>query len=260
MEFAGRNVLINAVAPGFIASDMTASIDQKYEEGILRTIPMGTLLEEMGGGGDRKASCLSAGQMVVGWALCSQSLQCPCVRAVDGLTLPLPRIPARVCVPYICTPLSPLGAICTAMRPSHPCQRSVGEAGCTGAAASPDRQAGTRPLDPHALSPSIVLYRSLWQAGGGGGPGALPGAGPGILLHHRPGLQCRWRHGPYLNALGGLQVARWRPLAQNQRHGLLHRMCYDVFVREAEGGGTGGPGMPSGCGVHLQALPMWAPA
>jgi 3-oxoacyl-[acyl-carrier protein] reductase len=40
-EFAGRGITANAVAPGFIASDMTASIDPKYEEGILSAIPLG---------------------------------------------------------------------------------------------------------------------------------------------------------------------------------------------------------------------------
>jgi 3-oxoacyl-[acyl-carrier protein] reductase len=39
-EFAGRNITCNAVAPGFIASDMTAAIDPKYEEGILANIPL----------------------------------------------------------------------------------------------------------------------------------------------------------------------------------------------------------------------------
>ena len=40
-EFAGRNILCNAVAPGFVASDMTAAIDPKYEAQILSTIPLG---------------------------------------------------------------------------------------------------------------------------------------------------------------------------------------------------------------------------
>jgi hypothetical protein len=40
-EYSGRGITANAVAPGFIASDMTAAIDPKYEEGILKTIPIG---------------------------------------------------------------------------------------------------------------------------------------------------------------------------------------------------------------------------
>ena len=40
-EFAGRGITCNAVAPGFIASDMTAAIDSKYEEKILSEIPLG---------------------------------------------------------------------------------------------------------------------------------------------------------------------------------------------------------------------------
>ena len=40
-EMASRNICVNAVAPGFIASDMTDKIDKKYEEAILSTIPLG---------------------------------------------------------------------------------------------------------------------------------------------------------------------------------------------------------------------------
>ena len=40
-EFAGRGITANCVAPGFIASDMTAKIDKKYEGAILATIPLG---------------------------------------------------------------------------------------------------------------------------------------------------------------------------------------------------------------------------
>jgi 3-oxoacyl-[acyl-carrier protein] reductase len=40
-EYASRGITCNAVAPGFIASDMTAAIDSKYEEGILASIPLG---------------------------------------------------------------------------------------------------------------------------------------------------------------------------------------------------------------------------
>lgn len=40
-EYSSRGITCNAIAPGFIASDMTASIDKKYEEGILASIPLG---------------------------------------------------------------------------------------------------------------------------------------------------------------------------------------------------------------------------
>ncbi|EFN55175.1 hypothetical protein CHLNCDRAFT_35597 [Chlorella variabilis] len=39
-EWAGRSITCNSVAPGFIASDMTAAIDKKYEEAILGGIPL----------------------------------------------------------------------------------------------------------------------------------------------------------------------------------------------------------------------------
>ena len=39
-ELSSRGITCNAVAPGFIASDMTAAIDEKYEAGILANIPL----------------------------------------------------------------------------------------------------------------------------------------------------------------------------------------------------------------------------
>ncbi len=42
-EYAGRGITCNAIAPGFIASDMTDAIDEKYVEGILKSIPLGML-------------------------------------------------------------------------------------------------------------------------------------------------------------------------------------------------------------------------
>ena len=43
-EFAGRGITCNSVAPGFIASDMTANIDPKYEEAIIGQIPLSKCL------------------------------------------------------------------------------------------------------------------------------------------------------------------------------------------------------------------------
>lgn len=40
-EYASRSITCNAIAPGFIKSDMTAAIDPKYEEAILKQIPLG---------------------------------------------------------------------------------------------------------------------------------------------------------------------------------------------------------------------------
>ncbi|HEY9765028.1 MAG TPA: 3-oxoacyl-[acyl-carrier-protein] reductase [Chroococcales cyanobacterium] len=41
LELGGRNVLVNAVAPGFIASDMTEKLTQEVKEAVLKTIPLG---------------------------------------------------------------------------------------------------------------------------------------------------------------------------------------------------------------------------
>jgi 3-oxoacyl-[acyl-carrier protein] reductase len=40
-EYAGRNIQCNAIAPGFIASDMTAVLGEELEKKILTTIPAG---------------------------------------------------------------------------------------------------------------------------------------------------------------------------------------------------------------------------
>jgi len=42
-ELAGRGVCVNAVAPGFIATDMTAAIDEKAAEQLKGTIPLGRI-------------------------------------------------------------------------------------------------------------------------------------------------------------------------------------------------------------------------
>lgn len=42
-EFAGRGITCNAVAPGFIETDMTAGLDEKMRQGLLEKIPLGFL-------------------------------------------------------------------------------------------------------------------------------------------------------------------------------------------------------------------------
>jgi 3-oxoacyl-[acyl-carrier protein] reductase len=42
-EFAGRGVTVNAIAPGFIGTDMTAALNEKQKEAILAQIPLGFL-------------------------------------------------------------------------------------------------------------------------------------------------------------------------------------------------------------------------
>ena len=44
-EFASRNITVNAVAPGYIITDMTKELPDKVKENILSAIPMGSLGE-----------------------------------------------------------------------------------------------------------------------------------------------------------------------------------------------------------------------
>lgn len=44
-EFAGRGVCVNAVAPGYVQTDMTAAIDEQAAEELKRSIPLGSLGE-----------------------------------------------------------------------------------------------------------------------------------------------------------------------------------------------------------------------
>lgn len=69
-EFAGRGITCNAICPGFIASDMTAKIDKKYEEQILATIPLGRYGQpEEVAGLVRFLTCDPAGAYITGQAL-----------------------------------------------------------------------------------------------------------------------------------------------------------------------------------------------
>src|SRR5699024_552173 len=42
-EFASRDILVNAVAPGFISTDMTDALNDEQKEAILKLIPLARL-------------------------------------------------------------------------------------------------------------------------------------------------------------------------------------------------------------------------
>ncbi|MEM6707600.1 MAG: SDR family oxidoreductase, partial [Pseudomonadota bacterium] len=43
LEVASRNITVNAVAPGFIESDMTAELDDDQQQALLQRIPLGRM-------------------------------------------------------------------------------------------------------------------------------------------------------------------------------------------------------------------------
>ena len=43
LELAGRNILVNSIAPGFIETDMTEELPEEAREGILARVPLGRM-------------------------------------------------------------------------------------------------------------------------------------------------------------------------------------------------------------------------
>jgi hypothetical protein len=262
-EWAGRGITCNAVAPGFIASDMTAvglrgravravgapgaggpaaaaaaraatrrgppnaqphscpspatshppnpnpqAIDKKYEEAILKSIPLGG---------------------------------CPWVAAG-----PAPRArPGAGCAPV------------NRARPPTPRRTSARTS-----ALPPPLE--TRPAPPSESEPAA---RPLRAARGGRGPGALPGARPRLGLHHRPDLHHRRRHGD--------DVERHGPWACRLGDGAAGAPSARAHaVKSTDWGWQGGAPLGECARVRLQAArrhgtgaadpaasrPQWAPS
>src|SRR6478736_4409671 len=68
-ELAGRGVTVNAIAPGFIETDMTSELKPELRDGVLKQIPLGTFgqAEDIAGGALYLAS--AAGRYVTGKVL-----------------------------------------------------------------------------------------------------------------------------------------------------------------------------------------------
>ena len=62
-EVASRNITVNCIAPGFIASAMTDALNEKQREGILTRVPMGRL----GGGEDIGAAAVYLASQEAGY-------------------------------------------------------------------------------------------------------------------------------------------------------------------------------------------------
>lgn len=100
-EYSSRGITCNAIAPGFIASDMTAAIDKKYEEQILKGIPLG----EWAGG----QQSFTGRRCLCGWGELHQRL---CVREPRVLACTLRRGYTRQGLHH--GSLMPLNACCDA--------------------------------------------------------------------------------------------------------------------------------------------------
>ena len=68
-ELAGRRITVNAIAPGFVATEMTAALSEKQQEGILAQIPLGRVADPAE---IAAAACFLAaeGQYITGQVLC----------------------------------------------------------------------------------------------------------------------------------------------------------------------------------------------
>lgn len=72
-EYSGRNICVNAVAPGFIASDMTAELSKEIEAKILTTIPLSArpARPEPARGSGRALRTWDAGPSLMRWVVCA---------------------------------------------------------------------------------------------------------------------------------------------------------------------------------------------
>lgn len=68
-ELAGRQITVNAIAPGFVATEMTAALSEKQREGILALIPLGRVADPAE---IAAAACFLAaeGKYITGQVLC----------------------------------------------------------------------------------------------------------------------------------------------------------------------------------------------
>jgi 3-oxoacyl-[acyl-carrier protein] reductase len=68
-ELAGRQITVNAIAPGFVATEMTAALSEKQREGILALIPLGRVADPAE---IAAAACFlaSEGRYITGQVLC----------------------------------------------------------------------------------------------------------------------------------------------------------------------------------------------